>query len=94
MLADFACTKLFLSVDGISPDFGLTTSNMMEAHLNAKMIKAVPQAVILADSGKFGKKGFGKICDIEAVHTIITDGGLPDAARRAMEDKGVKVLIA
>jgi DeoR family transcriptional regulator of aga operon len=94
MLADFACTKLFLSVDGISPDFGLTTSNMMEAHLNAQMIKTVPQAIILADSGKFGKKGFGKICDLEEVHTIITDAGLPDAARRAMEDKGVHVLIA
>lgn len=94
MLSDFACTKLFLSVDGISPDFGLTTSNMMEAHLNAQMIKTVPQAIILADSGKFGKKGFGKICDLEEVHTIITDAGLPDAARRSMEDKGVHVLIA
>lgn len=94
MLADFACTKLFLSVDGISPDFGLTTSNMMEAHLNAQMIKAVPKAIVLADSSKFGKKGFGKICDLENIHTIITDEGLPGSVQRALEDKGVEIIIA
>lgn len=94
MLDDFACTKLFLSVDGISPDFGLTTSNMMEAHLNARMIKAVPQAIILADSSKFGKKGFGKICDLEQVHTIITDDGLPVGMRDQIISKGVELVIA
>ncbi|NRA50913.1 MAG: DeoR/GlpR transcriptional regulator [Phaeodactylibacter sp.] len=94
MLADFACTKLFLSVDGISPDFGLTTSNMMEAHLNAQMIKAVPQAIILADSSKFEKKGFGKICDVTDIHTVITDEGLPKQTRQLLEDKGIRVMIA
>ncbi|MBV6653614.1 MAG: DeoR/GlpR transcriptional regulator, partial [Mameliella sp.] len=94
MLADFACTKLFLSVDGISPDFGLTTSNMMEAHLNAQMIKAVPQAIILADSSKFEKKGFGKICDVTDIHTVITDEGLPKQTRQLLEDKGIRVMLA
>lgn len=94
MLADFACTKLFLSVDGISPDFGLTTSNMMEAHLNAQMIKAVPQAIVLADSSKFGKKGFGKICGLEQVHTIITDDELPAPMRDKITSKGVELVTA
>jgi DeoR family transcriptional regulator of aga operon len=94
MLADFACSKLFLSVDGISPDFGLTTSNMMEAHLNAQMIKAVPQAIVLADSSKFGKKGFGRICGLEDVHTVITDAGLSADYQQAIEEMGVRVMIA
>lgn len=94
MLADFACTKLFLSVDGISPDFGLTTSNMMEAHLNAQMIKAVPQAIVLADSSKFGKKGFGKICSLEQVHTIITDDELPAPMRDKITSRGVELVTA
>ncbi len=94
MLRDFACRKLFLSVDGISADFGLTTSNMMEAHLNMQMIQAVPQAIVLADSGKFGKKGFGKICNLSQVHTIITDDGLPAAYRQDIEQSGVELIIA
>jgi len=93
MLADFACSKLFLSVDGVSPDFGLTTSNMMEAHLNAQMIKAVPQVVLLADSSKFGKKGFGRIGDLQEVHTIITDQGLADSYRRQIDEMGIKLIL-
>ena len=91
MLADFACSKLFLSVDGVSPDFGLTTSNMMEAHLNAQMVKAVPQVMLLADASKFGKKGFGRIGGLEEVHTIITDEGLSDSYRRQIEELGIKL---
>lgn len=94
MLADFACSKLFLSVDGISADFGLTTSNMMEAHLNAQMVKAVPQVVVLADSSKFGKKGFGRICGLEDVHTIVTDDGLADRYRKSLQGIGLNLIIA
>jgi DeoR family transcriptional regulator, aga operon transcriptional repressor len=94
MLADFACSKLFLSVDGLSPDFGLTTSNMMEAHLNAQMVKAVPQVILLADSSKFGKKGFGRICGLEEVHTIITDDGLSNSYRQQIEELGIKLVVA
>lgn len=93
MLVDFVCIKFFLSVDGISFDFGFIIFNMMEVYLNVKMIKVVFQVVIFVDFGKFGKKGFGKICDIEVVYIIIMDGGLLDVAWWAMEDKGVKVFI-
>lgn len=41
MLVDFVCIKFFLSVDGISFDFGFIIFNMMEVYLNVKMIKVV-----------------------------------------------------
>jgi len=94
MLINFSCNKLFLGVDGISPDFGLTTSNMMEAHLNTKMIKSVQKVIVLADSSKFGRKGFGKICDIDEIDSIITDAGIPDIYRAKLEERGIEVIIA
>lgn len=94
MLGNFACAKLFLGVDGISPEFGLTTSNMMEAHLNARMIKAVQKTIVLTDSSKFGKKGFGKICDIEDIDIIITDEGISETMRSRMEERGIDVIVA
>ncbi len=94
MLGDFACNKLFLGVDGISPEYGLTTSNMMEAHLNAKMIKSAQKTIILTDSSKFGKKGFGKICDIEMVDIVVTDVGVPEGYRKQLEETGMKICIA
>ena len=80
-------------MDGISPDFGLTTSNMMEAHLNARMIRSVQQTIVLVDSSKFGKKGFGKIGELEDVDKVITDNGLSDHYIQMLEGKGIEVIL-
>lgn len=93
MLQQFACSKLFLSADGISFDHGLTTSHMMEAHLNAQMMKGVQKTIVLADSSKFGKKGFGKICNLEDIDIIITDQGIPDLYKEKLEEMGIEVRI-
>lgn len=93
MMRNFACSKLFLSVDGISLDFGLTTSHMMEAHLNAQMIQSVQKTIVLVDSSKFGKKGFGKICNLEDIDMIITDAGIPDQYREKIEEMGIEVKV-
>lgn len=93
MIHAFACSKLFLSVDGVDLEFGLTTTNMMEAHLNMQMIKAVQKTIVLADSSKFGKKGFGKIAAIEDVDVIISDQGLSEHYIQKLEEKGIEVII-
>jgi DeoR family transcriptional regulator of aga operon len=93
MLRGFACSKLFLSVDGISLEHGLTTSNMMEAHLNAQMIRSVQKTIVLVDSQKFGRKGFGKICELDDIDVIITDAGIPDIYREKLEERGIEVVV-
>src|SRR5690606_4216809 len=40
ILRELMCNKLFIGVDGIGIDFGLTTSNLGEAHLNQYMLDA------------------------------------------------------
>ncbi|MBF9255456.1 DeoR/GlpR transcriptional regulator [Pontibacter sp. 172403-2] len=92
-LADFSCSKLFLGVDGIDIEFGLTTTNVMEAHLNRQMIMISQKTIVLADSTKFGKRGFGRICGFEDIDQIITDKGVSDYNVKALEGIGVKVTI-
>lgn len=92
-LSDFSCSKLFLGVDGIDLEFGLTTTNVMEAHLNREMINVSQKTVVLVDSTKFGKRGFGKICDFNSIDEIITDSGISDFTKKALEDFGIKVTI-
>lgn len=94
MIQQFACSKLFLGIDGLTLDYGLTTSNHMEAHLNRHMIAAAQQTIVLADSSKFGRKGFGKICAVEDIDYLITDKGISDAFRLGLEEKGVEVILA
>jgi DeoR family transcriptional regulator, aga operon transcriptional repressor len=93
ILEDFSCSKLFLGVDGIDLEFGLTTTNMMEAQLNKKMIKAAQKTIVLADSTKFGKRGFGKICGLEDIEQIITDGGISDHMVDTLKGMGIEITI-
>jgi DeoR family transcriptional regulator, aga operon transcriptional repressor len=93
MLNDFSFSKLFLGVDGIDLEFGLTTTNMMEAQLNKKMIAASQKTVVLADSSKFGKRGFGRICGLEDIEQIITDSNISDHMVETLRGLGIEVTI-
>lgn len=93
VLDDFSCNKLFLGVDGIDVEFGLTTTNALEAHLNRKMIAAAQKTIVLADSSKFGKRGFGRICGPEEVDQIITDSGISDHMAKTLRGMGIEVTI-
>ncbi len=93
ILDDFSCSKLFLGVDGIDAEFGLTTTNMMEAQLNKKMIAAAQKTIVLADSSKFGKRGFGKICGLEDIEQVITDSNISNHMVETLKGMGVEVTI-
>lgn len=94
MLKQFACSKLFLGVDGIDVQYGCTTTNLMEANINQHMITAAQRTIVLADSSKFGKKGFGRICFFDVVDQIITDELVSEKTVSMLEDMGVEVTIA
>ena len=92
-LSDFSCSKLFIGVDGIDLDFGITTTNMMEASLNRVMIQTAQKTIVLADSSKFGRRGFSKICDLEAVDRIITDNGIQPLYLDRLRERGIEVIV-
>lgn len=93
ILEEFSCSKLFLGVDGIDLEFGLTTTNMMEAQLNKKMIDAAQKTIVLADSSKFGKRGFGKICGLEDIEQVITDSNISEHTVEKLKGMGIEVTI-
>lgn len=92
-LGNLACNKLFIGIDGFDLDFGFTTSNIGEAHLNRMMMRASQKVIVLADSSKFGKRGFGKICDLNRVHQIITDTNAPANVVQILREKGIEVTL-
>jgi len=94
ILKDFFCTKLYLGVDGIDFEFGITTSNSMEAQLNKSMIQVVQKVIVLADHTKFGKRGFSRICGLEEVDEIITDKKISPAIVEKYASHGIKITIA
>ena len=93
ILSSFSCSKLFLGVDGIDVDFGLTTTDMREADLNKEMMRTAQKTIVLADSSKFRRRGFSKIANIEDVDVIITDSGISKALAQRIEEIGVELII-
>lgn len=93
-LTDMVCSKFFLGVDGIDPDYGITTSTIEEALLSRRMMDVASRTVVLADSSKFGQHGFGRINSLEDVDVIITDSGIAPQMRKLIEKAGVQLIIA
>ncbi len=94
ILGQFSCNKLFLGIDGISVNFGISTSNLAEASLNQKMIDRAEKIYVLGDSSKVGKQGFGKICDLDKVDFFITDSNITEKQVQLLENAGISVIIA
>ena len=93
VMAEHACRKLFLGVDGFDVEHGLTTTNPYEAHLNQTMIRSAQQVIVVTDSSKFGLRGFSRICGVDKIDTLITDSAAPEAMIRQVEESGVAVTV-
>lgn len=94
MLTNFNCSRLLMGADGVDLEYGITTTNIMEASLNQMMMKASKQTILLVDSSKFGKRGFSKICDVGDVDIVITDAGIPQTYLDSLKEAGVEVIVA
>ena len=53
----------------------------------------VQKVIVLADSSKFGRRGFSKICDMSAVDQIITDDKAPASVIERLQESGVDVTV-
>ena len=56
--------KAFIAINGLDPDIGLTTPNMLEAAAKRSMLRAAKQVVLLADHSKYGKVSFAKVAEV------------------------------
>ena len=91
MLEGYTCDKLFLGVDGFDAEFGLTTTNSLEARLNLRMIQTAQRTIVVTDSSKFGRRGLRRICGLDYVHRVITDTNVEEHVVNALEGRGIIV---
>ncbi|WKS94973.1 DeoR/GlpR family DNA-binding transcription regulator [Riemerella columbina] len=92
-MEEISANKLFLGVDGIDLDFGISTSNTAEAHLNRMMIKNASKTYILSDHSKFGKKGLGQICSLRNIDCLITDQSPSEEIKKTLEKLSIQLVV-
>ena len=93
-LQDIRVDKLFLTVSGVSYDFGLSHTDISEVTIMQAMIRSARDVILLADHAKFEQESFIQIAPIEAVNKLITDSGLPANKRLQFNSEGIEVVIS
>jgi len=92
-IRNYYCDKLFLGVDGIDAQYGISTPNVEEAHLNRVMIELSKEVIVVTDSSKFNRRSLAFIALMEQVHTVITDHAIPPDEKEKLENLGVKMIL-
>jgi DeoR family transcriptional regulator of aga operon len=93
ILSDLNADHVFLGVDGLDPELGLSTPDVFEAKLNALMIRVSRQVTVVADSSKLGQRSLSVISRVENVHRVISDTKAPPDVVGALRAHGVEVLL-
>jgi DeoR/GlpR family transcriptional regulator of sugar metabolism len=82
----------FSEVDGIDPEHGITSSNIIEASTETALLKYSNHPIILADEGVIGKTASAQISPIKQGITVITEGCPENAAAASLMRKGIKII--
>ena len=94
MLQGLNADRLFLGVDGLDLQIGLMTPDVLEAQLNAMLIRVAREVNVVTDSSKFSRRSLSIIARLNAVHRVITDGRIDPDFAAALRGQGIEVLIA
>lgn len=91
-LAGLRADRLFLGVDGFDPDVGMTTPDVLEAQLNALMIRVAREVTVVADASKFTRRSLSVIGTLDAVHRVITDDRADPGVVAGLRARGIEVI--
>lgn len=85
---------VFLGVHGMTERAGFTTPNLVEAETNRALVAAAERLVVLADHTKWGTVGISSMAGLAEAEAVVSDPGLPEAARTALAGQGTELVIA
>ena len=84
----------FVGTNGLSIEKGLTTPDPAEAAVKRATMSIAQHTVMLADHSKIGVVSLLRYGELNQVHTLITDSGLPEDDAQDLQDAGLRVIRA
>ena len=85
--------KVFIGVNGIDAQKGLTSLHPEEAAVIQVMVRQAKQRIVVADHTKLGQVTTSLICPTLEVHQLITDTGASEAQVAPFRELGIDVLL-
>ncbi len=93
-LKQFHVDKVFIGVDGFSPDIGFTCVNLMRAEVVHAMAAQAQKIIVVTDSSKFDKVGVARLFKAEDVNMVITDSFLKKEQEEILRSYDIEVIKA
>ena len=90
--ADYFADRAFLGSGGVHPDAGLTDYHPDEVDTRRVLIANAERSYVLADSSKLGAIAVRKVCDLDRITAVLTDGQDNTDAAAALRAAGVRLL--
>lgn len=91
-LDQFSANKVFMSLDAVDIEHGITNASEFEVGVKQKLIRMGKQVYIIADYTKFNTHTLYRIANIGAINTIITNKELDEQYADLIRSKGVKLI--
>ncbi len=82
-----------LSIGAVHLDDGLMDFHLEEAEFSRAVIGRAKRTILVADHSKFGRQAPVKVCDLDAIDTLITDRPPPPDFAERLTDCDVEVLV-
>jgi DeoR family fructose operon transcriptional repressor len=83
--------KLFLSASGLLLPQGLSCDNLLDAEVKQALLASSRQIILCMDSSKVGKAYLARFATLDILDTLITDNGISDESREAIEQRSIQV---
>lgn len=94
MVAHLHIGKMFIGVDGISVEGGITTYSEQEAQIAKALMMRAQATYAIFDHTKVGKTSLFSIAALTDVHAYITDAALDGALADYAAEQGARVYLA
>lgn len=92
-LQNYHFDMLFLGVDAIDLERGVSTHNEDEARLNRRMCEVAERIIVVTDSSKFDRSSLHKIVDTQRIDMIIVDEGILGESLEGLRKCGIDVIL-
>ena len=85
--------KLFLGVEGVDIQAGLTVPDPVEASVKKAMVRAAKETIVVADHSKLGRNVLTTIIPLREADVLVTDSGA-DAHILEQLREHIEILVA
>lgn len=91
-LATMTFNRAFIGSTGLTAAHGFSNSNLYETEIKQLVIGKAAEAIVVMDHTKLGKQDLFSFARLPAIHRLVTDRPITDAAlRAALSEAGVAV---